>query len=145
MEIKIRKISDKARTPLRATKGSAGADLFACLEKDTVIKPGERVLIPTGIAVQPESAECAGFVFPRSSVSSKYGITLANCVGVIDSDYTGEIKVPLINLSDAPYTVHDGDRIAQLVFMPVILPVFTDSESFEDTERGVGGFGSTGK
>ena len=144
MDIKVKKLDDKARLPLRATEGSAGADLFACLEEDTVIPPGERRLIPTGIAVELPDSGCGLFVFPRSSVALKAGVTLANSVGVIDSDYRGEIKVPLINLSDTAYTVRNGDRIAQAVILPVILPVFTVTDVLGDTDRGEGGFGSTG-
>jgi len=145
MNINVRKLNDNARLPYRATAGSAGADLFACLDVDVTIGAGERTLIPTGIAIELPDSGCGAFVFPRSSLSSKYGVSLANCVGVIDSDYRGEIKVPIINHSDVPYTVKNGDRIAQMVIMPVILPEYTEVEVLGDTERGEGGFGSTGK
>ncbi len=144
MNIKVKKVREGARLPFRATPGSAGADLFACIEEDVEIGAGERVLIPAGIAIELEDPGMGAFVFPRSSVSSKYGVSLANCVGVIDSDYRGEIKVPLINHSDRPYTVRCGDRIAQLVILPVIVPEFTECDSLGETERSDGGFGSTG-
>lgn len=144
MNIKVKKVREGARLPFRATPGSAGADLFACIEEDVEIGAGERVLIPAGIAIELEDTGTGAFVFPRSSVSSKYGVSLANCVGVIDSDYRGEIKVPLINHSDRPYTVHCGDRIAQLVILPVIVPEFTECDNLGETERSDGGFGSTG-
>ncbi|MCR4779461.1 MAG: dUTP diphosphatase [Ruminiclostridium sp.] len=145
MNIKTKKLNENAKLPYRATEGSAGADLFACIGEDITIAPGERILIPTGIAIELPDSGCGAFVFPRSSVSSKYGVSLANCVGVIDSDYRGEIKVPLINHSDEPYTVRNGDRIAQMVILPVIVPEYTENEQLGDTERGGGGFGSTGK
>ena len=145
MNISYKKMNERARVPLHATDGSAGADLFACVSDSIVIQPGERVLIPTGIAIGIPYPSCAAFIFPRSSISSKYGISLANCVGVIDSDYRGEIKVPLINHSSEAYTVKDGDRIAQIVFMPVIVPDFVETEQLPFTARGAGGFGSTGR
>lgn len=146
MNIKIKKMNNNAKLPYRATEGSAGADLFACLEEESVIlKPNERILVPTGIAISLSDRNYGAFIFPRSSLSSKFGISLANCVGVVDSDYRGEIKVPLINHSDEPFTVNNGDRIAQLVIMPVVIPEFIETEELDDTERGTGGFGSTGK
>lgn len=145
MQIKVKKLCERAKLPFRATQGSAGADLFACIDEDVVIAPQERVLIPTGIAIELETAEAGAFVFPRSSLSSKYGISLANCVGVIDSDYRGEIKIPVINHSSEPYTIHDGERIAQLVVLPVVLPLFIETENLNETQRADGGFGSTGR
>ena len=145
MNIDIKRVNGRARMPFRATDGSAGADLFACIPEEVVIAPGERKLIPTGIAIGIPYGGCGAFLFPRSSVSSKFGVSLANCVGVIDSDYRGEIIVPLINHSDEPYTVKDGDRIAQMVVMPVIIPDFIPVDELETTVRGSGGFGSTGR
>lgn len=145
MNINIKKVNNNAKLPYRATEGSAGADLFACVEESVTIKPSERILIPTGIAISLSDRNYGAFIFPRSSLSSKFGISLANCVGVVDSDYRGEIKVPLINHSDEAFTVNNGDRIAQLVIMPVVIPDFTEVEELDDTERGEGGFGSTGK
>ncbi len=145
MNIFVKKLDERAKLPYRATPGSAGADLFACLDKDVRIAPGERKLIPTGIAIELLDRRSGGFVFPRSSVSSKHGVSLANCVGVIDSDYRGEIKVPLINHSDEPYIIRHGDRIAQLVILPVLVPIYTERDELGFTERGEGGFGSTGR
>jgi dUTP pyrophosphatase len=131
-------------TPEYATAGSAGIDLSACISEDIIIKPGEIVKVNTGIAIQIPHKGIGGFVFPRSGLSSKYGISLANCVGVIDSDYTGEIICPVINHSSSDYTIKSGDRIAQIVFMPVLNVKFQQTDSLEATERGSGGFGSTG-
>lgn len=144
MFINVKKLNNKARLPFRATQGSAGADLFACIDTDIVVSPKERVLVPTGIAIELDSPEVGAFIFPRSSLSSKFGISLANCVGVIDSDYRGEVKVPIINHSKESYTIHSGDRIAQMVILPVILPTFSESNELTETERADGGFGSTG-
>lgn len=145
MNVDVKKVNEKARLPMHATDGSAGADLYACIDEDIVIEPGERKLIPTGIAIGLPYSGCGGFVFPRSSVSSRYGVSLANCVGVIDSDYRGEIKVPLINHSSETYTVKNGDRIAQMVILPIIVPEFIECDELEETKRGAGGFGSTGR
>lgn len=144
MNIRVKKINKDAKLPFRATVGSAGADLFACIDEDVFIKPNDRKLIPTGIAIELNDVNCGAFIFPRSSVSFKSGVSLVNCVGVIDSDYRGEIKVPLINHSEENFVVHNGDRIAQIVIMPIILPVFEESDEINNTQRGVGGFGSTG-
>lgn len=144
MSINVKKLNENARLPFRATQGSAGADLFACIDNDVVVLPQERVLVPTGIAIELESPETGAFIFPRSSLSSKFGISLANCVGVVDSDYRGEIKVPVINHSNEPYTIHNGERIAQMVILPVILPTFAEADELTETQRADGGFGSTG-
>ena len=144
MKIEVKRLNDKARLPFRATDGSAGADLFACLDEDVTVEPGGRVLIPTGIAIAIPDKGYGGFVFPRSSVASKHGVSLSNCVGVIDSDYRGEVKIPVINHGSEAYTIRNGDRIAQLVMLPVILPEFEETDFLGETERGEGGFGSTG-
>lgn len=130
--------------PAYATSGSAGMDLKACIDQALIIKAGEIVKIPTGIAIQITNQYIGGFVFPRSGLSSKHGISLINCVGVIDSDYTGEIICPVINHSDKDFTINPGDRIAQLVFMPVYNANLVQVEELDNTERGSGGFGSTG-
>lgn len=145
MCVKVKRVRAGARLPFRATPGSAGADLFACIEGDVVVGAGERVMIPTGIAIELDDPETGAFIFPRSSLAVKQGVSLANCVGVVDSDYRGEIKVPLLNHSDRPYTVRGGDRIAQMVILPILLPEFTECDRLGETERGEGGFGSTGK
>ncbi len=144
IDVKIKYLSENAVCPEYSTDGSLGMDLSAALDKPLTIKAGERALIPLGFAIQiPEG--WGAFVFPRSGLSFKKGITMANCVGVIDTDYTGEVKVSAINLSDKDYTINPGDRVAQLVFLPVEKARFIQSESLDDTERGAGGFGSTGK
>lgn len=143
MFIEVKKLNDKAKLPCRATADSAGADLCACINDDIALMPGERRLIPTGIAIAVPTG-FGGFVFPRSGLSSKFGVSLANCVGVIDSDYRGEVKVPVINHSSEPYTIKAGERIAQLVIMPVDLCEYGLSDELDKTERGEGGFGSTG-
>ncbi len=144
MKIDIKKLSDNAIVPKRATPSSAGADLYSCIDEDVVLLPGDRKLIPTGIAIAiPEGY--GGFVFPRSGTASKYGISLSNCVGVIDSDYRGEVKIAVINHSNEPYTIKNSERIAQLVILPVELCEFSVCDTLDDTLRGNGGFGSTGK
>lgn len=145
MNIKIKKENPNAKIPYRATNGSAGADLHACIENSITIQPRERILISTGISMDIGNENYGGFVFPRSGTASKFGITLSNCVGVIDSDYRGEIKVPIINLSEEPYTIHNGDRIAQLVIIPVAMASFNQVDNLDETKRNSGGFGSTGK
>ncbi|AZR72409.1 deoxyuridine 5'-triphosphate nucleotidohydrolase [Anoxybacter fermentans] len=149
MQVKIKKLSEKIgkefKAPTYATKGSAGCDLVACIDKPITLKPGEIMKIPTGIAIQIPSPAYAGFIFPRSGLSSKHGINLVNCVGVIDSDYTGEIICPVQNNGSEPYIIEPGERIAQLVIMPIVQVDFVWVEELDETERGAGGFGSTGK
>lgn len=144
MVLKIKKLKENAIIPKAATGGSAGMDLYACIDSDITIKPKERVLISTGIAIALESADYVAYIYARSGLAVKHGITLSNCVGVIDSDYRGEVKVGLINLSEQEYTVTSGDRIAQLVIAPVIMPEVVESDTLDETERADGGFGSTG-
>lgn len=144
MKINAKKITDGAVFPKRATELSAGADLYACLNEDIIIKPRERVLIPTGIAIAVPKG-FGGFVFPRSGTASKFGISLSNCVGVIDSDYRGEVKIPVINHGTEDYIIKDKDRVAQLVIMPIDLCEFCECDALDLTERNDGGFGSTGK
>lgn len=145
MTLKIKKLNINAVIPQRATKGSAGLDLSACLESDVTIEPGEIKMIPTGISAAPDSENTALMIYPRSGLASKYGIALANCVGVVDSDYRGEIKVPLINNGNERFFVTNGMRIAQIVVTPVLLPEIKITDSLDDTERSDGGFGSTGQ
>ncbi len=145
MILKIKKLCENAVIPKAATSGSAGMDLYACLDSDVTIKSGERVLVPTGIAIALESNAYVAYIYARSGLAIKSGITLSNCVGVVDSDYRGEVKVGLINLSDKDYTVTNGERIAQMVIAPVIMPEIEEVEELDETERAAGGFGSTGK
>ncbi len=143
MQVKIQYLNRAMAKPEYATKGSAGMDLGASIGEPVTIPPGGRMLIPSGIALQIPNGY-GGFVFPRSGLSYKKGITMCNCVGVIDSDYTGEIQVAVYNSSNQEYTIHPGDRIAQLVFMPVEQGELIECDVLEETDRGSGGFGSTG-
>ena len=149
MNLKIKimsdKIGDTIPKPYYATDGAAGMDLHACIDRPVVLKPGERTLVPSGIAAALPSNEYAAFVFARSGAATKHGIALSNGVGVVDSDYRGEIKIGLINLSGEEYTVNPGDRIAQMVIMPVCRTEIITTESLDETERAGGGFGSTGR
>ena len=145
MELNIKLLSPKAVLPQYATPGSAAMDLTACLDEPLVLEPGQRVLLPTGIAIALPSADYVALVFVRSSMGAKHGIALSNGVGVIDSDYRGEIKVGLTNLSDVPYTIQPGDRVAQLAVLPVTQPTVVQAVELDETDRGAGGFGSTGK
>lgn len=132
--------------PAYATEGSAAVDLRAAIEQDApvTIAPGCRAMIPTGVAISPESRDVVAIVAARSGLAVKSGICLANGIGVIDSDYRGEISVGLLNTSDKDFTVQRGDRIAQLMFMPVLQATLIAAESLDETARGAGGFGSTG-
>ena len=144
MILKVQRLSDKAVIPEIQTEGSAGYDLCACTDEIIRIKPGEAELIKTGIAVEiPEG--CAGMVFSRSGMGVKHGIHLANAVGVIDSDYRGELMAALRNSGKEDYEIHPGDRIAQLIIMPVFTPRIEEAVQLSETERGMKGFGSTGK
>ena len=142
--MQIKKLSQGAKLPTYGTDLSAGADLSACLEEAVTIMPGQTVLLSLGFAAAVPQGY-AGLVFARSGLASKRGLAPANKVGVIDSDYRGEICVGLYNSSDVPFTVHRGDRIAQLMFAPVYTAAFTEVDSLDETERGEGGFGSTGR
>ncbi len=142
---KVRRLRESAKLPLRATDGSAGMDLYACIDSPVTLGAGEKAVIPTGIAIELPSAELAAFVFARSGLAIKHGIGLLNGVGVIDSDYRGEICVGVINQLAEPYTIAPDERIAQLVIMPVSLITPVEAQSLDDTARGEGGFGSTGK
>lgn len=143
MNINIKKLTTGAKIPEIQTAGSAGADLHACIDKDIIIRPGETVKIPTGIAMAiPEGY--GGFVFARSGLATKRGLAPANKVGVIDSDYRGEIMVALHNHSNEIAVVTTGERIAQIVIIPTLTPAFNIVDDLDSTERNTGGFGSTG-
>jgi dUTP pyrophosphatase len=144
MLLRIMKLCDSAVIPKNATSGSAGMDLYACTNEDIVIEPGKRVLVPTGLAIALESADYVAYIFARSGLAVKSGITLTNCVGVIDSDYRGELKVALINHSDQTYVIKNGERIAQLVIAPFLQVAYQEQDELSETVRGTGGFGSTG-
>ena len=143
--VKVKKLKENAVIPKRATDGSAGADLYACIDEPVVIEPSQLVKIPTGIAIELQRPDLGAFLFARSGLGVKYGITLSNGVGVVDSDYRGEICVGLCNVSDKPYTIQPNERIAQMVIMPVVLADFAEADELGDTQRGTGGFGSSGK
>ena len=142
--LKIKKLREKAKIPYRATSGSAGMDLYACTDDPITIEPHEIAVIPTGIAIELESADYVAYIFARSGLAIKHGVAPANCVGVIDSDYRGEVCVGLVNQTNQPYTVQPEERIAQMVISPVILPDIEVVGELGDTVRGGGGFGSTG-
>lgn len=144
LDVKIKVLREGAVIPKIATEGSAAADICACIDEPVTILPGKTVLIPTGIAAAVPIG-FAAFIFARSGLGIKHGIVPSNAVGVIDSDYRGEIGVGLYNHSDSVYTVNPGDRIAQMAIMPVAAANFVPVEELDDTERGKGGFGSTGK
>lgn len=143
-EVLIKKLNENAVIPTYGTEFSAGADLYVCEETAVTIAPGETKLIHTGIALQIPD-DMAGFVYARSGLATKKGLAPANKVGVIDSDYRGEIMVSLYNQSNCPQTVETGERVAQLVIAPYVHAQFTKVDELSDTVRGGGGFGSTGQ
>ena len=145
MQLKIKKLKENARIPKRATEGAAGMDLFACITDAVALAPGQLTVIPTGIAIELSDNTCAAFLYARSGLGVKHGICLSNGVGVIDSDYRGEICVGLCNVSDTPYTIEPGERVAQMVIAPVLIPSVVEVGELGETERGSGGFGSTGR
>ncbi len=143
--LKVKKLRENAKMIKRATSGSAGMDLHACIEDEITINPGEIKVIPTGIAIALENENFVAYIYARSGLAIKHGITLANCVGVIDSDYRGEVCVGLTNISKESYTITPDERIAQLVIAPISMCEAVEVDELDNTERGVGGFGSTGK
>ena len=149
MELKIKALSPKIGTeiplPRFATAGAACMDLCACIDEAVTLAAGERRLVPTGIAIALPSAEYVALVFARSGLGIKKGVCLSNGVGVIDSDYRGEFIVALHNHGPQAQTVSNGERIAQLVVGPILMPEYVETASLSDTQRGQGGFGSTGK
>lgn len=142
--ISVKKLSPSAILPTYGSAEAAGADLYACLEAPVTIEPGQTVFIPTGIALEVPKG-CAGLIYARSSMGTKRGLAPANKVGVIDSDYRGEIRVVLLNHGTQPQTIQPGERIAQMIITPVLTPVYEEADELSDTSRGAGGFGSTGK
>lgn len=145
MELKIKKLRENAKIPKRATAGSAGMDLYACIEQSVTLSPGQLVIVPTGIAIELPDSGCAAFLYARSGLGVKHGICLSNGVGVIDSDYRGEICVGLCNVSDKPYVVEPDERVAQMVIAPVFTPDIVEADRLGGTDRGEGGFGSSGR
>nr|MBQ8245221.1 dUTP diphosphatase [Oscillospiraceae bacterium] len=142
--IRVKILREGACLPAYGSAEAAGADLYACMEESVTIAPGETAFIPTGIALEVPK-QCAGLIYARSGMACKRGLAPANKVGVIDSDYRGEIMVALYNHGNQPQTVASGERIAQLVITPVLTPAYEMAEDLSDTVRSGGGFGSTGK
>lgn len=145
MKLMVKRLREGAVLPKRATEGSAGHDLYALLEEPVIVRPGGLVKIPTGLAISLPSPDYAAFVYARSGLAIKFGVAPSNCVGVIDSDYRGELIVGLTNHSAQPYTIQNGERIAQLIIAPVVLPEIEECDTLDETARGEGGFGSTGR
>ena len=143
-QLKIKKMRENAKIPTRATEGSAGFDLYACIDEPILLKQGETAVIPTGIAVALDNPNYAVFIYARSGLAIKHGIGLLNSVGVIDSDYRGEIQVGVINQISESYQIMPFERIAQMIVKPVELPQLIVCDELENTKRGAGGFGSTG-
>jgi len=138
------KIGKTIPLPTYGTDGSAGLDLRACVEEDVTLQPGNTQLIPTGLSVYIEDQNLAAMLLPRSGLGHKHGIVLGNLVGLIDSDYQGELMISCWNRSNEPFTIQAGERIAQMVIVPVVQAEFEIVSEFKATDRGEGGFGSTG-
>ena len=146
MEIlKIKKLREDAKVPNRATSGSAGLDLCACIDEPITLKKGDKAIIPTGIAIGLDDPHYAAFIYARSGLACKRGLAPANKVGVVDCDYRGEVTVALHNHSSEPQTVAVGERVAQMVIAPYYTADFELCDELSDTVRGEGGFGSTGR
>lgn len=147
IEVKILdpKIGNEIPLPAYATDGSAGVDLRACIDEAITLEPGQTELIPTGIAIHMQDKNLAATILPRSGLGHKHGIVLGNLVGLIDSDYQGQLFISCWNRGDTTFEIESGDRIAQLVFLPVIQAQFEIVEEFEQSDRGEGGFGHSGK
>ena len=141
--IRVKKLHTMAKLPTYGSAEAAGADLYACLDDPMTVKPGESVFVPTGIAMEVPVG-CAGLIYARSGLACKRGLAPANKVGVVDSDYRGQIVVVLHNHGQQSQTVEHGERIAQMVITPVITPMYELSDELSDSDRGAGGFGSTG-
>jgi len=138
------RLGNEIELPAYTTSGSAGMDLRACIDEKITLKPGQTELVPTGIAIHIADNSLAATILPRSGLGHKHGIVLGNLVGLIDSDYQGQLFVSVWNRGDTTFEIETGDRIAQLVFVPVVQVEFEQVEEFHDSDRGEGGFGSTG-
>ena len=143
MDVNLKKLDPRAKTPTYGSQDAAGADLYALLETDLTIAPHETALVHTGLSIEIPHGH-VGLIFARSSLGTKRGLAPANKVGVIDADYRGEILVSLHNHSDAPQTVEPFERVAQLVVLPFVRAAFQETQALSETDRGTGGFGSTG-
>lgn len=144
LKVLDQRIGNEIPLPEHATPGSAGMDLRACIDEPITLKPGDSELIPTGLAIHIGDPKLAATILPRSGLGHKHGIVLGNLVGLIDSDYQGQLYVSCWNRGNSEFTIEMGDRIAQLVFVPVVQVDFEQVEEFEDSERGAGGFGHSG-
>jgi len=138
------RLGNEIELPAYTTSGSAGMDLRACIDEKVTLKPGQTELVPTGIAIHIADNNLAATILPRSGLGHKHGIVLGNLVGLIDSDYQGQLFVSVWNRGNSTFEIETGDRIAQLVFVPVVQVEFEQVEEFHDSDRGEGGFGSTG-
>lgn len=147
VQVKVldKRLGNEWPMPSYATSGSAGLDLRACVDETTLIEPGQTVLVKTGLAIYIEDTQFAGLILPRSGLGHKHGIVLGNLVGLIDSDYQGELMVSVWNRSQTAFTLEPGERLAQYVLVPVVHAEFEQVEEFVATERGAGGFGHTGQ
>ncbi len=145
MKVLDKRLGDTIPLPEYATNGSAGLDLRACLKEAVTLEPGETTLVPTGMAIYIEDPSLAAMILPRSGLGHKHGIVLGNLVGLIDSDYQGELMVSCWNRGNTPFTLEIGERLAQLVLVPVVQAQFTQVEELTATERGAGGFGHSGR
>jgi len=145
LRILSRLIGEKIPLPAYSTEGSAGLDLRACIESELTLEPTDTVLIPTGISVFIEDPSLAAMILPRSGLGHKHGIVLGNLVGLIDSDYQGELMVSCWNRGQSSFTINPGDRIAQMILVPVVQAEFTIVDQFQETDRGADGFGSSGR
>ncbi len=144
LKVLDQRLGNEIPLPEYATSGSAGLDLRACIDTDMTIAPGETQLIPTGMAIHIDDTSMAAVILPRSGLGHKHGIVLGNLVGLIDSDYQGQLFVSVWNRGHDSFTIHIGDRIAQLVFVPVVQAQFEIVDDFSQSERAEGGFGHTG-
>lgn len=147
VQVKVldKRLGNEWPMPSYATSGSAGLDLRACVGETTLIEPGQTILVKTGLAIYIEDTQFAGLILPRSGLGHKHGIVLGNLVGLIDSDYQGELMVSVWNRSQTAFTLEPGERLAQYVLVPVVHAEFEQVEEFVATERGAGGFGHTGQ
>lgn len=142
--VRVKKLRENAILPTYGSAEAAGADLYACLDDDVIIEPGQSCFVPTGLSMELPKG-CAGLIYARSGLACKRGLAPANKVGVVDSDYRGEFMVVLHNHSNQAQTISHGERIAQLVITPILTPSYCEVDALDETERAAGGFGSTGK
>ncbi len=145
LKVLDKRLGDTIELPDYATLGSAGLDLRACLDDEVILAPGATILIPTGLAIHIDDPSLAAVILPRSGLGHKHGVVLGNLVGLIDSDYQGQLFVSCWNRSQTAFTITVGERIAQMVFVPVVQVAFEQVEEFTSSERGTGGFGHTGR